>query len=717
MKNQNKTLFITLIALCCAFLAFAILINRIRDKQKEDQKNIEKFNYSNNSWLPQLSIPFDSEVKCLKKIDFPENLNILNNLNNSIFLEILNYLKQDIIDQDAVVYNPQNNSITFHIKPNLQFENGELITAETLKYTLKIYIDCGLAKDLLDKLDKIIDYDIEYRETEKNKIFDDLIKIDNDQKITIKLKKNVSPSVIIDFLNKKIFLISLKYYQFTPDTQIIKNHYGSQQKLLSYGDYKIFQFIPQDMKLWLQTNPNVNKHNKKENIFYLAASKKDQRDLFKSGQISVYEPLEDIEEDISYNDSLWNEEFLANNDYHKEFQLDDLQLFLIFNLTTKENYLKHKMLEQLNYFYDYFSKKSSQEEMLTIKSTISFINDNHQESAKYDKYSSCLRDIFLKDKGFLTQQQNKLEKWKSIKIPHAILQDYDFRKAVYLVFNREQIIKDIFPFYKPSCHPISELSEFNAIKNKNMLTNIFAFLGLEQSSAIDQTALIKSSFKETQAKDLFNQAWSKLPLEQQKPIILKTKYFLDDKRFEMIFKYFKNRIETVFDNKIILEPCLTKNTNILAEIIEKNEQGENISSIIEDIDDNSDLFIDCYHTSDFMYIMFILLTKFYCNYSFDIDFSEELTPISREEQKMLQSSFRYASKEFLSIDEHHKLKGDVDLINAFFLNKVKNSSLQNEIKQKISFKLLRSLEKKYFETLPAIPFFALQKSIISKNKQ
>jgi ABC-type transport system substrate-binding protein len=711
IKRKKIKIFYFIVILIC-FLAILILLIKIYYKNKSDKENMQKYNY-NPQDARQLEIPNNTQIICLQKDEFPENLNIFKNLDNALGSEIINYLKKDIVEN---TYDKNNDTIILNIKPELKFETGELINSKTLKYTLKKYLDCGYGRKLLeDHLDNVLttNYIMEYNQDRKRNLFNDLINIDSDDKIKLRINNNIVPNDLIKYLNEKIFCLPLEYGQNDNLNNFVKEEYGNKRNpICSYGDYKIVEFSPQKMKLLLQKN--LFNNDPQQNILYLSASKKEQHDLFQQGKLSFFEPLEEIEEDISYNDHLFNENFLKT-DHKKEFKLKEEQLFLFFNLTTKQNSLKSKMIEQLNYFKDYFSKLPKKNKVEKVKEVLELINDPNKINEIYQNYNLALEDIFSDDKESLQQHKQKLEKWDKIQLPHKILQDPNFRKAFYLAINRQQIIKEILPFYQPSCYPISPLSEFHYSKKTDMSKNLFNFLNLNEISNINEQEIIEKSFCENEAKRLFKLAWDKLEPElQTQQIVLKTNT-IKDERLKSIFNYLKTKIANIFDNKIILNNCLTKNKNLIEEITQQNEQGENLSAIIEDLDNDSDLCIDIYPTQEFMNIMLVLLTRFYQNYIFNIDFDQELRQISDKEKEFLKKKFKYSSFDFEGMNEQNKLEGDMQYLFAFYINCKNSHNLNKETKQKIILKLIQEIDKIYFDNLPTIPLLSLQNVIIYKN--
>ncbi|WP_349402081.1 ABC-type transport system, substrate-binding protein [Candidatus Phytoplasma solani] len=698
--NFKKKFIIIFIFIFITLSIFLLWGLKIKDrKQKTKNNNFDKIFFLSH-------IPQSSKVLCLEKNDFPIDLNIYQRINtfDEQIQEIFNYLKQDIFEETFQT-NSKTNEIILKIKPNLTFENDESINAQTLKNSLKIYIDNNLAKDLIELLNQdLVKYIIEYRKSEKDKLFNDFISIDknDDLKIKIKLKENTPSKQIIEYLKKKIFLIPSKYESNNLDNDFFKKKYGfPKYPLLSYGEYKINKFDPFNMILELKLITENKNNSKINHIIYLNASKGEQRELFRNGKISCYIPLEDIDSDIFYNDHIQNQEFLENENYNKKFTLDERQLFLIFNLTTKKNRLKSKILEQLVYFKDYFNKNEknndNKENIINkLENNYKIISEKEQENEICNQYKDLLKQLWeVKDKTTYQKYLKILDNWENAEISHPILQDKDFRKSLYFLFDRQEIIKNIFPFFTPSCYLISELSEFSYDKNVSLQKNLNNFLDLEEENQrTEKNNLLSKSFDEEKAKNLFFKAYDKLPLDTKtKPIELKISCF-DDKRFEMLFDYLQERFKTFFENKIILKRFLTmkNSSNDKETILEKNNQGENLSSTINSLlyPDNVDLFIDSQFTSNFNFIMFFFLTNFYCNYIFDIDLNEELSQIPEQDKEKLKNKIHYTNKEFIGIDQNNRLKGNVDTLNAFIINISKNN-FNN--KERIILKLLNELEK------------------------
>ncbi|MEZ0180260.1 hypothetical protein ['Camptotheca acuminata' phytoplasma] len=315
----------------------------------------------------------------------------------------------------------------------------------TFKYTLKTYLDNDLGKNLLF----LYDYDkyiLEYRLKEKDQIFNSFFETFSTEPLKIKLyiKKDISPNKINEILNifnKEIFLLPPKYIEEI-SCKDLKNLYGNKSfPLLSYGkNYRISEFEPQNMKLIL-----TDLHHELKNIVYLGADKKTESQLFKDNKISRFSPLEDIMKQIDYDEQDLNRVLLNNDKYQKEFKLDSWQFFIGFNLATKKNYLKSKIKEQLEYFSTYYKNKQDNKSTQIIEEGLNQINSLNDYQDICEKYKQILRKIFSSEDKLL-KYINELDKWLNYNFSHQIIHNPNFRKSLYLAFDRQQMINDIFPF-------------------------------------------------------------------------------------------------------------------------------------------------------------------------------------------------------------------------------------------------------------------------------
>ncbi|MEZ0180259.1 hypothetical protein ['Camptotheca acuminata' phytoplasma] len=104
-----------------------LLMNYLIQNNSTPPQNINNLNFLNNS-----------NVICLEKTDFPPIINPLK-ISNSYIREILDLLKQNFIDEQYELNTSNNlkNQITINIKPNLKFENNEIINNEHLQIHFK----------------------------------------------------------------------------------------------------------------------------------------------------------------------------------------------------------------------------------------------------------------------------------------------------------------------------------------------------------------------------------------------------------------------------------------------------------------------------------------------------------------------------------------------------------------------------------------------------
>ncbi|MEZ0180261.1 hypothetical protein ['Camptotheca acuminata' phytoplasma] len=269
-------------------------------------------------------------------------------------------------------------------------------------------------------------------------------------------------------------------------------------------------------------------------------------------------------------------------------------------------------------------------------------------------------------------------------------------------------------FYKAVYHPISELSEWHYSKKNEMLKNfsnlLTSNLGISQTN--NNPINIEQTYNEIKAKEFFNLAYNELSLGSlSSPIELKVKIDTKDKRNQIIFDYLSNKINNIFNNKIILKKIPIINDDKYYSL----KEGNLVS--LYDVYSECDLFMDFFSTDDFNNTMLGFISNSYNDYIFDIDFTEQLNLISETQKSKLTNDFRYASKNFIGINKtNNHFKGNVFELNAFIINKLQNNNLLNqEIKQKMMMMCYQSLEQKYFEILPNIPLFTVQSCTITNN--
>ncbi|MGI3136161.1 MAG: hypothetical protein ACN23H_01085 [Candidatus Phytoplasma vitis] len=720
--NKYKKIFLLVVCIIIFFLLLC-LIYFWNNKSKVLNKDFFDRKGDNISHLNLTDIPPNSEIICLTKETFPKRLNFLDssNLDADTMQKIFKYLKQNFIDEDKFDYYSDSSVIKLNIKSGLKFENDEPINAQTLKFTLQTYIDNNLAKNFFEILDNnlLSSYITSYLPLDKQKKIDNLISIDSQFPlvISLKLKPHISPQQAIISLNKLILIpptyIANKSYK---DIKIL---YGSKQlPLLSYGEYKINFFdYTNPTKLVLSKREMNDTPLKYENntahIVYLnVINEKDKLQLFLDHKINYFKPVNNLDDQhYFYDNQQLYKELLNSHKYEIKFDLENDKLFLGFNLKTKENYLKYKIKEQLGYFLTYFHKQNNN------NNNISDINYFLEQIDSYDilnleqKYKELLSNIWVSDKEMLHKSKTNLSKWFSCKLPHIICYDENFRKAIYFAIDRQQIINNFLPFYKADCYPISELSEFH-YKKTSFLNDFLNFL--HSTDNIDDP--IKNSYNKEKAKKFFDLAWNKLPLcEQEKPIKLQIQFDFQNKIMQTIFDFLNKNIKDIFSNKVIFEakPITLNSINVLEDI---NDPSKNIVDVIE-IYNNTDLYIESFSTFDCNTLMLHFLTKFNCNYFFEINFQQQINSITDNLQKQnLTNKFKYALEDFNGINAEGYLKGNVEQLYAFFINKLKNnSSLNPEINKKMQEILINNLVQKYFEVLPTIPLFAIQNCTI-KNK-
>lgn len=186
---------------------------------------------------------------------------------------------------------------TFTMRDDVKFENGLPITADTVEYSLKAYIDPNLAADRADSVISsqylnLKGADAYFNQTEENPVTWDTVgfeKVDT-FKFTLEYATEMSLKQAVDMMDI-IYLIPFTAFEQGYNDDATSNNYGtSENPLLSYGEYVVKEWSPNQRWIF---NKNFDYIGKDEimykSISYEVVANEDQREqLFSFGLLNSF---------------------------------------------------------------------------------------------------------------------------------------------------------------------------------------------------------------------------------------------------------------------------------------------------------------------------------------------------------------------------------------------------------------------------------------------
>ncbi|WP_432729615.1 ABC transporter substrate-binding protein ['Prunus avium' virescence phytoplasma] len=176
--------------------------------------------------------------------------------------------KLEVIGKDAQTYNINEKNLdsfespefTFTLNKNMKFINNELITIKHILFSL----------EQLKKNSKFQDLTIEDKTCH------------NENKFKISFQKNKTLKNIINLLNENLILVPITEYKNSLSDNLSISSYGTKENyFISYGPYKIDDFVDNQ----LYTFSKINDSNNKLQI-YICENQKNLEQLFDTEKIT-----------------------------------------------------------------------------------------------------------------------------------------------------------------------------------------------------------------------------------------------------------------------------------------------------------------------------------------------------------------------------------------------------------------------------------------------